>query len=202
MFTPFLTESDPAFSSEGSLDPLGLYAIADSLAVRLVPGVRERQSHPRFLTAIAVSLVICSDFPEDFVSKADGVSEPWQVFEWYMVEGLVRTIKEDALLRGLPGRDKAARAIRDQVPLSAPRYLKTPSVFGGSGAFRRSWLRVAHHLGRGAGTHRLFRRHRRARRRLPANVGGRNSRRPGRWCRSKKRELVGLGVLQSASRSS
>jgi len=54
MLTPLLTEADPAETSEGSIDPLGLYSIADALVTRLVPGVRERQKHPRFLTAIAV----------------------------------------------------------------------------------------------------------------------------------------------------
>ena len=112
MLTPLLTEKDPAISSEGSIDPLGMYAIADSLAVRLVPGVRERQSHPRFLTAIAVSLAICSEFDDDRVAS-DGVSEPWQVFEWYLVEGLVRSLTDEDQLQGLPGRDKAARAIQD-----------------------------------------------------------------------------------------
>jgi len=51
MLLPLLSEADPAATSEGSLDPLGLYAIADSLAGRLVPGLRERMTHPRFLTA-------------------------------------------------------------------------------------------------------------------------------------------------------
>jgi len=135
LLTPLLTEADPATTSEGSIDPLGLYAIADALAVRLVPGVRERQSHPRFLTAIAVSLAICSEFDDEAVA-ADGVSEPWQVFEWYVVEGLVRAISNGDQLRGLPGREKTATAIRDGVSLSANRYLKTPSVFGFHGVYR------------------------------------------------------------------
>ncbi|MFX0199337.1 MAG: hypothetical protein ACFFCW_24705 [Candidatus Hodarchaeota archaeon] len=135
MLTPLLTEKDPAISSEGSIDPLGMYAIADSLAVRLVPGVRERQSHPRFLTAIATSLAVCSEFDDDQVAS-DGVSEPWQVFEWHVVEGLVRSLTDEGQLQGLPGREKAARAIQDKVPLSATRYLKTPSVFGFHGVYR------------------------------------------------------------------
>jgi len=72
---PMLTEADPKVSAEGSIDPLGMYAIADALAVRMIPGVRERQTHPRFLTSIAVSLSLCSEFDEDVVA-ADGVSEP------------------------------------------------------------------------------------------------------------------------------
>ena len=134
MLSPLVSEADPVASSEGSIDPLGMAAIAENLAVRLVPGVRERQSHPRYLTAIAASTVVCSAFDEDMVAT-DEVSEPWQVFEWYMVEGLVRQL-EVAEIRGLPGRFKAEQAIRDEVPLSAPRYLKTPRVFGFHGVYR------------------------------------------------------------------
>ena len=56
---------------------MGMYSIADALAVQLAPGIRERQSRPRFLTAL-----------------------------------------------------------RDGVPLSASRYLKTPRVFGYHGVYR------------------------------------------------------------------
>ena len=135
MLMPLLSEADPQESAEGSIDPLGTYAIADALAVRMVPGVRERQQHPRFLTTIAVSLSLCSDFDDEVVAK-DGVSEPWQVFEWYVVEGLVRSTPDQALLRGLPGRDKALKAIDDKVPLSQRRYLKGPATFGFHGVYR------------------------------------------------------------------
>jgi hypothetical protein len=135
MLMPLLSEADPRISAEGSIDPLGMYSIADALAVRMIPGVRERQQHPRFLTCVAVSLSLCSGFPEEAVAT-DEVSEPWQVLEWYLVEGLVRTTKEKGLLRGLPGQDKAASAIKDGVPFSAKRYLKTPTVFGFHGVYR------------------------------------------------------------------
>ena len=135
MLMPLLSDADPKVSAEGSIDPLGIYAIADALAVRLIPGVRERQQHPRFLTSIAISLSLCTDFSDDLIAK-DGVSEPWQVFEWYLVEGMVRTAKKQKLLRGLPGQDKAGGAIKDGVPLSANRYLKTPTVFGFHGVYR------------------------------------------------------------------
>ena len=131
---PKLTEADPRISAEGSIDPLGMYAIADALAVRLIPGVRERQKHPRFLTTMAVSLSLCSEMDEDLIAS-DGVSEPQQVFEWHVVEGLVRTSEKEKL-RGVPGQDKAATAIKDRVPISAKRYLKTPSVFGFHGVYR------------------------------------------------------------------
>jgi len=135
ILTPFLTEMEPELSSEGSLDPLGLYSLADALAMQLVPGVRERQLHPRFLTAMAVGAVVC-DSLEDMVAR-DGVTEPWQVFEWYMVEGLVRSCGSGEDFRGLPGSDKAREAIGSGVHLSARRYLKTPAVFGFHGVYRR-----------------------------------------------------------------
>lgn len=134
-FSPLLTERDPIDSAEGGIDPLGMEALADTLAVRLAPGVRERQKHPRFLTAMAVSLELCGSFDEDALAP-DGVSEPWQVFEWYLVEGLVRSAPK-AERAGLPGSLKADRAIADGVPLSAKRYLKTPTIFGFHGVYRQ-----------------------------------------------------------------
>ncbi len=135
MLMPLLSAKDPAVSAEGALDPLGLYQIADALGIKLIPGVRERMSHPRYLTLTAVSAAICNDYDDEVLAK-DGSSPPWQVFEWYVVEGLVRCIKDGKRLSGLPGRDKASRAIADGVPLSAQRYLKTPNVFGFHGVYR------------------------------------------------------------------
>ena len=135
MLMPLLTEADPKTSSEGSIDPLGTYAIADTLAVRLAPGIRERQKHPRFLTTSAVSLSVCSEFPEEKIAS-DGVSEPWQVFEWYAVEGFIRSSTEPSELAGLPGINKVKKAIHEGVPISSGNYLKTPSVFGFHGVYR------------------------------------------------------------------
>ncbi|TWT91631.1 hypothetical protein Pla100_50220 [Neorhodopirellula pilleata] len=56
MLMPMLSEADPAESAEGSIDPLRIYPTTDPLASRMVPGVRERQQHPRFLMVIAMSL--------------------------------------------------------------------------------------------------------------------------------------------------
>lgn len=53
---PLLTERDEVESAEGGIDPLGTEPIAETLGVMLSPGVRERQLHPRFLTAMAVSM--------------------------------------------------------------------------------------------------------------------------------------------------
>ncbi|MCF7962628.1 MAG: hypothetical protein K9M08_17960 [Pirellula sp.] len=135
MLTPMLSDADPQESAEGSIDPLGIYPMADILASRLVPGVRERQRHPRFLTIVAASLSLCSDFEDETVAS-DGVSEPWQVFEWYVIEGLTRATSDSKLLRGLPGRDKADKARADDVPLSERRYLKNARTFGFHGIYR------------------------------------------------------------------
>lgn len=151
---PRLSERDDAPGTEGAIDPLGLAAIADRLGTRLVPGVRERQLHPRFLTAMAVSLAVSEAFDPGTVAS-DGVSEPWQVFEWYFVEGLVRTSRsadatgsgarttasattteELPATRGVPGSLKARQAVDEGVPLSARRYLKTPTIFGFHGVYR------------------------------------------------------------------
>ena len=151
---PVLSERDEAPGTEGGIDPLGLAAIADRLGTKLVPGVRERQLHPRFLTAMAVSLAVCEDFESETVAK-DGISEPWQVFEWYLVEGLARTSRSAAAgrsdhelaasgsssnealgTRGVPGSLKARQSVDEGVPLSARRYLRTPTVFGFHGVYR------------------------------------------------------------------
>ncbi|MCX6922602.1 MAG: hypothetical protein NT154_05215 [Verrucomicrobia bacterium] len=136
-WAPQLSDRDDEESSEGGIDPLGTEPIAESLGVALSPGVRERQQHPRFVTAMAVSTWLCESFAEDEFAK-DGVTPPWLVFEWYAVEGLVRSRGNTSKdLGGLPGRNKADLAIKQRVPLSARRYLKTPSVFGFHGVHRQ-----------------------------------------------------------------
>ena len=49
VLSPLLSEADPAEPAEGAIDPLGLYQVADALAMRLVPDGRERQVRPRWL---------------------------------------------------------------------------------------------------------------------------------------------------------
>ena len=131
---PLLSELDPSESAEGGTDPLGLYPISDALAVQMVPGVRERQQRVRFLTIIAASLAVCEGLEE--VIDGPVTTEPWLAFEWHVVEGLVRTSDSQADTAGLPGSLKARQAVADRVPLSAKRYLKTPSVFGFHGVYR------------------------------------------------------------------
>lgn len=58
------------------------------------------------------------------------------VFEWLAVEGFVRKAG-GAQVVGTPGSLKAKACQRAKVPMSARTYLKTPSVFGFHGVYRR-----------------------------------------------------------------
>lgn len=127
---PFLSEFDPPQQTEGTIDPLGMYAIADALGTKLAPGVRERQSHPRYLTLAAVGSVVCDGL------DPDREPPPWLVLEWYAVEGLVRCQGVAGDIQGLPGRNKVSDAIRRAEAVCASTYLKTPTVFGFHGIYR------------------------------------------------------------------
>lgn len=137
IYIPNLSAYHTLENSQGTLDPLGLISISDRLASRLVPGLRERMQHPRYLTAMAVGSVVCADFGEDELA-ADELSESWQVFEWYIASALVKSFDkiDTDQLKGLPGRVKTTRAYRNSLPLSATRYLKTPGVAGFHGVYR------------------------------------------------------------------
>jgi hypothetical protein len=128
---PFLSQFDPPEQSEGGLDPVGLYSIADALGVLLAPGVRERQSNPRYLTLALVGFAACGD---ELVAAGDKKQlPPWLVYEWIVVESLVRQLPA---LEGIPGRRKVltTRAAGDVVCMRT--YLKTPTVFGLHGIYR------------------------------------------------------------------
>ncbi len=126
---------DPVLSDDGTLDPLGLASIADRLGNRLVPGVRERMRHPRFLTAIAAGARVCEPF--EGAICADGYSEPFQVYEWIIVQALYRTYRDDpAQYRGMPGTLKAQEAYKNRDSLSRNRYLKNAYTFGFHGVYR------------------------------------------------------------------
>jgi hypothetical protein len=138
---PILTLPDPKISGEGKLDPLGLSTLADHLADRVLPGLTARMSRPRFLTAIAVCTAVCDGLEGEQEAAGGGV-EPFLAFEWYLVEAFARS-PDSARMVGTPGTDKAARALRAGVPMSVRAYLKTPTVFGYHGLYKR----LARHLG-------------------------------------------------------
>ena len=137
---PFLTTYDPPGTSEGSLDPLGLYQIADQLASQLVPAVRERMQRIRFLTAMAVGSLV-TDSLEDDPRHRD--ASPYLVWEWLIVEALIRDTEKDLSIRGVPGTRVTRTALAQHGYLDARSYLKTPRVFGFHGVYKR----LAVHLG-------------------------------------------------------
>jgi hypothetical protein len=152
---PFLTTYDPAGTSEGALDPLGLYQIADQLAVQLVPGVRERMQRIRFLAAMAVGALVTEDL-RDNPNARD--ASPYLVWEWLVVEALMRTKSEEPGLWGIPGSLVARRAINQHGYLDARSYLKTPRIFGFHGVYKRLAIRlklIDVHLGTGPNTEAL-----------------------------------------------
>lgn len=131
---PFMTLPHPVVSGEGALDPLGLARAGDALADWLVPGMTARMGRPRFLTAMAISAAVCEGL-EDRTAR-DGVTPAYLVFEWLLVEAFARAAARDDVLR-TPGIEKARTALLRQIPMSASAYLKTPSVFGFHGVYRR-----------------------------------------------------------------
>jgi len=137
---PFLTTYDPPGTSEGTLDPLGLYQIADQLAIRLVPAVRERMQRIRFLTAMAVGAVVTEDIEDDPQFRD---ASPYLVWEWLIVEAFLRTMDDDPEIWGVPGTLVARRALNQHGYLDARSYLKTPRIFGFYGVYKR----LAIHLG-------------------------------------------------------
>lgn len=131
---PFLSSYDPPGSSEGTLDPLGLYQIADQLATQLVPAVRERMLRIRFLTAMAVGSLVTEGVDDDPTARD---ASPQLVWEWLVVEALTRASAEGQADWGIPGIDKAKRALSQFKYLDARSYLNTPRVFGFHGVYKR-----------------------------------------------------------------
>ena len=137
---PFLTAYDPPGSSEGTLDPLGLYRIADQLATRLVPAVRERMQRVRFLTAMAIGGLVTEGLDGD---PDQPEIQPFLVWEWLVVEAIIRTLSDDPGVWAMPGTLVTRRALAEYNYLDQRSYLKTPRIFGFHGVYKR----LAIHLG-------------------------------------------------------
>lgn len=131
---PFITVADPAVRDEGAIDPLGFSTVADRLADWVLPGMTTRMARPRFLTAIAASAAVCESCCER--PAGDGASTPNTVFEWLVVEGFVRKA-ERTEVRQTPGIEKATVAKNEDQRLSAKLYLKSPTVVGFHGVYKR-----------------------------------------------------------------
>jgi hypothetical protein len=131
---PALSAYDPPVAGEGSLDPMGLAAISDRLADRLVPGLRSRMQRMRFVTATAVGALACETLADE--PAADDVSTPAICFEWLVLEAFVRRLKPNEIPPGVPGSQKARNVVNRKQRLSAPTYLKGPKVFGFNGVYK------------------------------------------------------------------
>ena len=130
---PRLSAYDPGATGEGGLDPLGLSAIADRIADVLAPGVRARMSQPRFVTVSAVGAIAYQTLLD--VTADLGKTTVDIAFEWLVVEAMVRHPNEGRT-EGLPGNQKAARALATGQRLSRGTYLNGPRVFGFTGVYR------------------------------------------------------------------
>jgi hypothetical protein len=131
---PELSAYDPPVAGEGSLDPMGLAAISDRLADRLVPGLRSRMQRVRFVTATAVGAMACEVLADEL--PADGISTPAICFEWLVIESFVRRLSPQEIPPGVPGSQKARAVVNRRQRLSAATYLKGPSVFGFNGVYK------------------------------------------------------------------
>lgn len=137
---PNLSRFDPLSTSEGTLDPLGLYQIADQLAVSLVPSVRERMSRIGFLVAMTISATVVEEL-EGRQGHRDAA--PHLIWEWLVIEALVRAAADGDMPWGIPGSLVTRRALAGHGYLDAASYLKTPRIFGFHGIYKR----LAVHLG-------------------------------------------------------
>jgi hypothetical protein len=131
---PELSAYDPGVAGEGSLDPMGLAAISDGLANRLVPGLRARMQRFRFVTAMAVGALACETLADEL--PADEISTPAICFEWIVIEAFVRRFPPGQVPSAVPGSQKARVVTNRGGRLSAGTYLKGPAVFGFNGVYK------------------------------------------------------------------
>ncbi|MEX2389244.1 MAG: hypothetical protein WD534_15305 [Phycisphaeraceae bacterium] len=136
---PFLTAYDPPGSSEGTLDPMGLYQVADRLAGDLVPAVRERMQRVRFLTPIAVGSFVTAGLEPN---ADEPQTAPFLVWEWLVIEAILRTYDGQDELWGVPGTLVTRRAIKQHGYLDSRSYLKTARIYGFHGVFKRLAVHV------------------------------------------------------------
>lgn len=133
---PAFSKYDPGETGEGSLDPLGLGAVADRIADRLAPGLRARMTRPRFVTISALGAHACQSLSG--VTSTDGKTTFDLAFEWLVVESLAQHPQlgrpgQPPRLVGLPGSQKVIRARAAHERLSAATYLAGARVFGFTG---------------------------------------------------------------------
>lgn len=134
---PALSAFDPPENGEGSIDPFSTQAGYERLAELILPFITVRMARPRFLTAMCVAAHACREFTDRIA--ADQQSPPWLVFEWYVVEAHARLGEQpaDVDLLGVPGLRKVRSARSHGRAVGAATYLRTPTVFGFHGVYRR-----------------------------------------------------------------
>lgn len=132
---PAISLPDPLLDDEGSVDPLSLQRTYERLADRMLPAVTVRMSRIRFVSVMCVGAHACSKYELDAVAS-DGVTPPWLVFEWFVIEALARAGK-DVEQQTIAGLRKVKNCLEAQRHVSNATYLKTPKVFGFTGIFRR-----------------------------------------------------------------
>jgi len=133
---PFLTEADPDRVQEGSIDPLGMAALADRLADQIAPDVTARMGRIRFVTAIAAGTTITEELGDEVAS--DDRTPAYLAYEWLVIESLARR-RAPAQTQSVPGIQKARRVV-GRTPsghLDAGSYLQVPKVFGFHGVYKR-----------------------------------------------------------------
>jgi hypothetical protein len=129
MALPAVTLPDPKMEAEGGIDPLGVALIADRLADDMLPGMTQRMARPRFVSLMCTSSVIT----EALDVRAEDGTPPHIAYEWLVVQSFAQLHDE---VRRVPGMLKAKAALRDNVPLSPRRYLKSPTIFGFHGVYK------------------------------------------------------------------
>lgn len=132
---PVISLADPVVDGEGGIDPLSLQRTYERLADRMLPAVTVRMTRIRFLTVMSVGARVCDAFEPDELA-ADGITPPWLVYEWFVIEALARE-GESVDQQAIAGLRKVRDCIKSQRHVSNATYLKTPKVFGFTGIFRR-----------------------------------------------------------------
>lgn len=138
-YFPNLSLHDPAESSEGSIDPLGLAQLATNLGDALIPGFTERSRRPRFLVALAFGARVFERPVYAGGAYDDHPDGPANIaFERLLLESFAHVgPRDDPGLIGIPGIGKARDAVREHVRLSSARYLVAPGAVGLWIAYKR-----------------------------------------------------------------
>jgi hypothetical protein len=100
----------------------------------LVPAVRERMQRVRFLTVMAIGAQVTEGLDGD---PDQPEAQPFLVWEWLVVEAIIRKLVENPGVWGVPGTLVTRRALADYGYLDHRSYLKTPRIFGFHGVYKR-----------------------------------------------------------------